>query len=115
MAPSSVRLRFLISERVGGRSAPQINTFLKSFFHRGTNYHCEEILALLYKFDTNWAQKFKEFVAKNDEIKSGISSCYAVRNSIAHGGTQSLGPKILKQYFENSLALIVQLEILLRK
>ncbi|WP_159589237.1 HEPN domain-containing protein [Chelativorans xinjiangense] len=107
-------VEILITERVGNRSAPQVNSFLKSFFKRGTNYHCEEILELLYKFDSSWGHKFKEFIAKNDQIKSGVLSCYAIRNSIAHGGTQSLGPNILKQYFENSFSLIAELEKLLR-
>ena len=104
----------LITDRVGGKSAPQIKSFLKSFFKRGTNYDCEEISNLLYKFDTNWGDKFKTFISKNDQIKAGVSSCYAIRNSIAHGGPQSLGPKILKQYYENSFDLIADLEKLLR-
>ncbi len=107
-------VEILITERVGGRSAPQVNSFLKSFFKRGVNYDCEEISELLYKFDSNWGHKFRDFISANDQIKIGVSSCYAVRNSIAHGGTQSLGPKILKQYFDNSFSLIAELEYLVR-
>jgi hypothetical protein len=107
-------VEILITERVGGRSAPQVNSFLKSFFKRGTNYDCDEILGLLYRFDSNWGQRFRSFISDNDQIKGGVASCYAIRNSIAHGGTQSLGPKILKQYYDNSFTLIAELENLLR-
>lgn len=107
-------VEILIVERVGGRSVPKVGLFLKSFFKRGTNYDCDEILELLYRFDNGWGRKFKDFISKNDQVRSGVSSCYAVRNSIAHGGTQSLGPSILKQYYESSLTLIAELEELLR-
>jgi hypothetical protein len=107
-------VEILITERVGGRSAPQVTAFLKSFFKRGNNYDCQEIEELLFKFDNKWGHAFRLFLEKNDQIKTGVSSCYAVRNSIAHGGTQSLGPTILKQYFDNAFALIAELEIVLR-
>jgi hypothetical protein len=107
-------VEILITERVGGKSAPKVNSFLRSYFKRGTNYDCEEILELLYKFDSNWGHKFKAFISDNEQIKNGVASCYAIRNSIAHGGAQSLGPKILKQYFDNSFTLIAELEKLLR-
>ena len=92
-------VEILITERVGSRSAPQVNSFFKSFFKRGTNYDCEEILQLLYKFDTDWGHKFKAFMARNDEIKSGVSStCYAVRNFDCpwrHTVTRSEDPKAI--------------------
>lgn len=107
-------IEIIVTERVGERSAPQVTTFLKSYFKRGTNYDCDEIETLLFKFDNKWGHAFRSFVEKNEQIRSGVSSCYAVRNSIAHGGTQSLGPTILKQYFDNAFSLIVEIESMLR-
>jgi hypothetical protein len=107
-------IEILITERVGGRSAPQVNSFLRSYFKRGTNYDCDEILDLLFKFDNNWGHRFRAFIFSNEQIRTGVASCYAVRNSIAHGGSQSLGPAILKQYYENSFTLIAELEGMLR-
>lgn len=104
----------LVTERVAQRSAPQISMFLKSFFKRGNNYDCDEIENLLFRFDSNWGHVFRAYIEKHDEIKASISSCYAVRNSIAHGGIQSLGPKILRQYFDNAFTLIAELEGFLR-
>lgn len=80
----------LVAERIGGRSVPQVSSFFRSFFKRGTNYDCEEISKLLYKFDSRWGKDFKNLISKNEQVKSSVSSCYFVRNSIAHGGGQSL-------------------------
>jgi len=107
-------VEILVTERVGGRSAPQVTAFLKSFFKRGTNYDCEEIEGLLFKFDNKWGHAFRAYIERNDQVKISVSSCYAVRNSIAHGGTQSLGPNILKQYFDNAFSLIAELDTILR-
>lgn len=104
----------LITERIASRSPPQVAQFLKAYFKRGTNYDCEEILQLLFKFDSAWGKKFEVFLLANERIKSGVASCYATRNSIAHGGGQSLGPKALREYFDAAFTLIVELEKLLR-
>ncbi len=106
-------IEILVTERLGNK-APQIKSFFKSFFKRGTNYDCDSISELLYKFDKDWGRKFSKFVSDNEQIKSGISSCYAIRNSIAHGGTNSLGPSTLKQYFDSAFNLIVELEYILK-
>lgn len=107
-------LEIMLTERVGARSAPQVNSFLKSFFKRGTNYDCERILQLLYKFDTKWGEDFKVFVSTNERLRSGVASCYAIRNLIAHGENQSLGPRDLKQYYEDSFTLVAEVEKLIR-
>lgn len=90
------------------KAPKQVSGFLKSYFKRGTNYDCEAICSLLYKFDSEWGSRLE--LALRDEIKSSISSCYAVRNSVAHGGGQSLGPRSLKQYFDASFSLVAELE-----
>jgi hypothetical protein len=107
-------VEILVTERVAGRSVPQVSSFLKSFFKRGTNYDCEEIERLLFRFDNNWGHSFRSYATSNEQVKTSISSCYAVRNSIAHGGSQSLGPRILRQYFDDAFALVVELESILR-
>jgi hypothetical protein len=107
-------VEILITDRVGSRSAPQVKSFLKAFFQRGTNYDCDQIITLLYRFDTDWGHAFRAFVETNDRIKTAISSCYSVRNSIAHGGGQSIGPAALKQYFDGAFDLIAHLEQVLR-
>ncbi len=103
----------LFIEKVGSTN-PRISTFLKGHFRSGRNYDCENIQQLMFRFDSDWGREFGNFVEKNGAVKEGVSSCYSVRKSIAHGGGQSLGPRLLKQYFEASLTLVAELEKLIR-
>jgi hypothetical protein len=105
----------LVVERVGGRAQPRIASFLKTHFKRGTNYDCEAIQQLMFRFDSEWGHDFKAFVESNDRVKEGVASCYAIRNSVAHGGGQSVGPKALKDYYDASLTLVAELEKILRQ
>ncbi|MEY9106491.1 hypothetical protein ABH999_002687 [Bradyrhizobium yuanmingense] len=107
-------VELLVSEKIASKSPPQVLSFLKTYFKRGTNYDCDQISQLLYRFDTNWGRDFDDFLAKNSVIRESVSSCYAVRNSVAHGGGQSLGPRALLQYYDASLTLVAQLEYLMR-
>jgi HEPN superfamily RiboL-PSP-like protein len=103
-------IELVLIARLADRSPKQIGSFLRRYFQRGTNYDCERICQLLYWFDSNWGHAFEDFVKANDHLKESLSSCYAVRNSVAHGGAQSLGPKILRQYYEASLEIVTKLE-----
>jgi len=96
------------------RSPAQVRNFLKRYFERGTNYDCERICQLLYRFDSSWGHSFEEFLKHNESIKESISSCYAVRNQVAHGGSQSLGPSILRQYYDASFSLVAEIELTVR-
>jgi hypothetical protein len=107
-------VELILSERIAIKSPPQVMSFLKAYFRRGTNYDCDQIGQLLYRFDAEWGRAFDSFIEGNGAIKEGISSCYAVRNSVAHGGGGSLGPSVLRQYYEASLTLIAHLEYVLQ-
>ena len=107
-------VEIVVTARVSSRSPPQVGSFLKSYFKRGTGYDCDQISQLLYRFDTSWGKDFESFIVSNYSIRESISSCYAVRNSIAHGGGQSLGPRVLKQYYNASFELVTHLEYILR-
>jgi RiboL-PSP-HEPN len=107
-------VEILITERIGSRSAPQVTPFLRAYFKRGTNYDCETILHLLYRFDPEWGRTFDAYIKKNSQITESVSSCYAVRNSVAHGGGQSLAPRSLRQYLDASFTLVADLEQMIR-
>lgn len=100
----------LFAERVGTGSHPRVANFLKSYFKTGRNYDCENIRQLAFKFDSEWGRKFENFVEQNSRVKEEVSSCYAVRNSVAHGGGQSIGPAALKQFYDATLMLVAELE-----
>jgi hypothetical protein len=108
-------IEILIRDRVGKRSAPQVSTFLAAYFKRGSNYDCDDIKELLFRFDNDWGHLFDNFVSTNEFIRTSISSAYSVRNSVAHGGGGSLGPNLLKQYFDASFTLVAELDSLLQK
>lgn len=104
----------LVTERVAGRTAPQVSSFLKGFFKRGTNYDCEQIKSLFYRFDKRWGAAFESYIDANSFVKDSISSCYGLRNTVAHGGSSNVGHKNLRQYFNASFDLVAQMELCLR-
>lgn len=103
-------IEIILIARLAERSPKQIGNFLRRYFVRGTNYDCERISQLLYQFDASWGHTFEAFIRTNDHVKESVASCYAVRNSVAHGGPQSLGHRILRQYFDASFKVVVKLE-----
>lgn len=107
-------IELLIMERFEKRIPPQIEEFLSRQFKRGANYDCEEICALLYRFDKAWGRLLEDFVKGNQQIKESINGCYGLRNTIAHGGAPGLGYAMLEQYFDASKAVVTEIEEALR-
>jgi hypothetical protein len=107
-------VELVLTTRFANRAPPQIGTFIKAYFRRGANYDCEQKCQLLYRFDPEWGRAFENYLEQRDNIKESISSCYAIRNSVAHGGGQNLGPRSLKQYYDASFELIASLEQVIR-
>jgi hypothetical protein len=107
-------VELVLTARFADRSPPQIGSFIRAYFRRGTNYDCERICQLLYRFDSAWGGAFEAFIGGKEYIRESISSCYAIRNSVAHGGGQSLGPRILKQYYDASFEVVATLEQMIR-
>jgi hypothetical protein len=105
-------LEIIILDHLDKRAHPRVVSFLRTYFKRGTNYDCEEIEQLLGRFDTAWADAFKKFVLQNAGIKEAVSSCYSVRNSVAHGGAQTMGGKTLRKYSEKIILLIEAIELI---
>ncbi len=103
-------VEIIILDRLSKKAHPRVMSFIKGHFQRGTNYTCEEIGNLLTRFDRTWGNAFTQFVRDHDVVKQSVSSCYAVRNSIAHGGAQSLGASVLKQYSDHMVLLLEAVE-----
>lgn len=107
-------IEHLFIEKVGGESQPRVTSFLKGHFKTGRNYDCSNISQLMFRFDADWGRRFENFIEQNGRIKESVSSCYAVRNSVAHGGGQSLGPNAFKQYYDASFTLVAEVEKIIR-
>ncbi|MDF1585247.1 HEPN domain-containing protein [Marinimicrococcus flavescens] len=96
----------IILHRLEKRAHPRVLNFVKSHFKRGMNLDCTAIEQLLARFDPGWQKNFKAFIDSNSAVEEGISSCYAVRNSVAHGGQMSVGKKRLRELFDLSKKLV---------
>lgn len=92
-------VEIIVLDRLSRRAHERVIQFVKSHFKRGTNYDCEAICQLLERFDTSWAKKYRKFIETNDAVKEALTSVYTVRNSVAHGGDQSMGARRLADLY----------------
>jgi len=97
-------------ERLRNRAHPRVISFIKSYFKRGTNYDCEAIKQLLLRFDPEWGRRFESEIGGMSALSETVSSCYSVRNSVAHGGGGSLGSARLKELAETCIEVIRVIE-----
>jgi RiboL-PSP-HEPN len=95
-------IEIIILERLSARAHPRVLNFVKSYFERGTNFDCSAVKQLLQRFEPDWYRGFSAFVENNPHVEQGIASCYSVRNSVAHGGTMSVGERRLKELLQLS-------------
>ncbi|KQW30824.1 hypothetical protein ASE36_00530 [Rhizobium sp. Root274] len=96
----------IILERLSQKAHPRIIQFLKSHFKRGTNYDCEAICQLLVRFDQDWESQFRSIIDANDEWISSLTSAYAIRNAIAHGGDGNKGLAGVETFYGDSKKII---------
>ena len=90
----------IVLTRLTKKAHPRVLSFISSDFKRGRNMDCEAIAQLLNRFGSGWYREVTDFVKSNSDLKKAVSSCYAVRNSVAHGGTGSLGANRLSELLD---------------
>jgi hypothetical protein len=98
-------VQIIILERLSPRAHHRVINFVKSYFKKGRNMKCSDIVALFERFDTGWGAKLKAFLEAHDEVVSAVESLYAIRNPLAHGASSSIGDSNLKRYFESVKSL----------
>jgi hypothetical protein len=103
-------VELIILERLQQRAHPRVLNFIKAHFKRGTNYDCEAIKQLLMRFDTDWGRKFEIAVSAQSALTESVTSCYSVRNSVAHGGGGSMGGARLRELAAVARSLIELVE-----
>jgi len=81
----------IILHRLTTRAQPRVLQFIKTHFKKGTNYDCEAICQLLIRFDQAWSNDFRSTIDANEGWEASLTSAYALRNSIAHGGDGNKG------------------------
>jgi hypothetical protein len=96
----------IVINRLQKKCHPTILSFVKSHFKSGTNYKRSAIVELLKRFETDWATKFEKQVPEEEKLAQSVQSVYALRNSIAHGGTANCGLKTVKTYYDDAQKVV---------
>lgn len=96
----------IILERLSNRAHPRVNSFIRSYFKRGTNYNCEAICQLLERFDLNWSRRFRETLVSRDNLAESMNSAYTLRNSIAHGNDGNRGLNGVEDLYVDAKQLV---------
>lgn len=99
-------MEIITVDRLSTRAQPRVLNFIRSHFKRGRNFDCTAAAELLSRFDSDWYRKFDAFVQANGSVKEGVSSCYGLRNTIAHGGTATVSLKRLNELLDSAKAMI---------
>lgn len=102
-------VEIIILERLSFRAQERVLKFVRGHFKKGTNYDCEAIGQLLERFDTDWANKFRAILHGNEEWETSLTSLYALRNSIAHGGEQNRSLTGVEALYHNCKYIVIAL------
>ena len=99
----------IILERLTNRAQPRVLSFIKTHFKRGTNYDCEAICQLLVRFEQDWSNAFRLEIDAHEDWESSLTSAYALRNSIAHGGDGNKGLPGVEVFYGDCKMIIAAL------
>lgn len=95
---------FKLIEYCNKRSNANVSRFTESKIKRVTNLKSEKIIELLRSFNNDWGDCFCK---KLDDMKRDhINSLVSLRNSIAHGGDNSISLKSIKEIYETIKTVI---------
>ena len=90
--------------RQRGKGAPTLQSFVAEKTKFFTNPKTSKILDLLGSFDPEWKRELKDFLV--DEPKEAVNSIVALRNNIAHGGSDGLTYSRICDYYKQAQRVI---------
>lgn len=99
----------IMLDRLTSRAQPRVLQFIKTYFKKGTNYDCEAICQLLIRFDQGWSNAFRTTIEANDGWEASLTSAYALRNSIAHGGDGNKGLPGVESFYTDCKSIVAAL------
>jgi hypothetical protein len=100
----------VVMEKIAQRAHPRVENFIRGHFRIGTNYNCEAIAQLLERFDNAWSAKFRKFLENRYDLDEALRSAYALRNSIAHGGTGNRGLRGVQDLYASAKEVVAGME-----
>ena len=107
-------LRVLLEDYVSNKSSSKIQRFLAGYIKDITNCKTSRINEVLEKFDTQWADDFRERIKQKsnitDEIKNSIDTVITNRHKIAHGGNVGITYANIQKHYNNAKDAIRILE-----
>ena len=74
-------------------------SFAQSWLERSTNPRAQEVIRLIGRFSTVWAEELKLFLSE-DERYSRINALLGIRNDIAHGRNQGVSRGQAWDYYQ---------------
>jgi len=90
-------IRHLIVNFCDGTSPQQIENYLTTRTKYITNLEYSKIIKLLSEFSLDWKTEFENRVT--DEQRSSLNSVVSNRNNIAHGNSDSITYRNMKDYY----------------
>jgi len=90
-------LRHLIVNFCDGTSPQQIGNYLTNRTKYITNLEYKKIASLLGEFSSDWRSEFESRIT--DEQRSSLNSVVSNRNNIAHGNSDSITYRNMKDYY----------------
>ena len=55
-------VEIIILDRISYRAHPRVQSFVKSYFKKGTNYDCDAICKLIERFDVVWSRNMRQWI-----------------------------------------------------
>jgi hypothetical protein len=87
------------------RSSGEALRFSLSWLERAPNPRADEIIKLVSRFDSKWAQEL-EILLSEDERRTRVNSLLGIRNDIAHGKNQGVSKRQALEYYNLVVEII---------
>lgn len=106
-------MRNLIANYCDGTSPQQIQSYILKKTKYITNLEYRKIVKILGEFSHEWMNDFENRI--NDQQRSSLNSVVSNRNNIAHGNSDSITYRDMKNYYLDIKEVAVLLKDIIKK
>ena len=103
----------LVSEFMNGNSQQEVSKYVTGKMKNVTNLNYVRLEKLLESFSEEWQHQYKARVSREEE--ASLNSILNLRNSIAHGGSNTASYLIVKAHYTNVKTVIAHLKLIVSK